>query len=53
MCYWRRADGEWNLVPCVWSVIVHVKEEEVISKGAGRCPALSFAFAVKTQGVTF
>ena len=35
------------------AVIVGVKEEEVISKETGRCPALSFASAVKTQRVSF
>ena len=34
---------------CFWglSVIVDVKEKEVISKGTGGCPALSFATVVK------
>ena len=38
---------------CGLTVIVGVKEEEVISKETGRCPALSFASAVKAQRVSF
>ena len=32
---------------CGLAVIVGVKEKEVISKGTGGCPALSFATVVK------
>ena len=34
---------------CGLAVIVGVKEKEVISKGTGWCPALSFATVVKKK----
>ena len=34
---------------CGLAVIVGVKEKEVISKGTGGCPALSFATVVKKK----
>ena len=34
---------------CGLAVIVGVKEKEVISKGTGGCPALSFATVVKKE----
>ena len=35
------------------AAIVGVKEKGVISKGTGRCPALSFATGVKKTRVAF
>ena len=48
MYYWRCANGD-GIQSRLWgtAVIVGVKEKGVISKGAGRCPALSFATVVK------